>query len=1305
MKRQNPIIPIISLLAAALPLIAQENKPGEMPDKPVTKEQLTPEAYQAFKAPLEAMVTGNALQRKPSPPMGFGTALNHYYHSNVYNHEHGGFEPMALRPKYRAEGTDWDSVVLNEKLAQNVREGLYDGARVRVYQAVNGKLVKIRDTKIAPGGHQASDWLETRGNVNTLKGKTDFKMALDSSFLPHREYWFCVKAIDNFGQLSKPSNVVSLKTGEAKGQVTAEDYAPWQRFDDQNPDKPAPPPAPQNLRVTVEGDVARFEWDPVESEYLRGYKIMVSPVPPQKIKGYRLKLTDRQPRPDRPIQKGDIVFVDSEARTFTQDMISPYVSWPALRQIHPVFNSWMLGQYKFWSDGSDYPAKWELVPHPEPVPAEFVARGQTCLKWQVDGNELTGFMLGPNGGTQKENNWYTPLMPGEYVVEAWLRGSGKAQIAFAGIHANPGTPLPFNQRVPAQNPHAIAPVELPVTDQWRKVTGTFTVKSVPESGLGHILFTYQGPGTLYLDDLRIYRKNTVPYGVLHAPFINSMRESGARFMRTHELIRTKLGLTLNEVTLPAGGAAISFTGYRSKPTTFHTLLDSIKHCGRSPRLQVEMCLSDEEWLGLAEWLFAPYDPAKGDTPAKKPWAYRRWSLGQQKPWIEEFPEFALEISNETWNQTYAPYDWDWGAHVLVDGANGQAYSYGATYGLFQQYVIERLKSSPYWNDKIARKMSFPITGWTVAPSFGAEAARYSPDSKVVDYANYLGARGLGDPKTMTDFKRFYMMQWALSGVEGQVKKCMEFEKALRADGIEVESGIYEYGVLYTAPAPAEITEAENQFGRATTAAVAALDATLKAVSLGFQSLHYFTFAPQIGAWGSHTEERFGGHAYPFFKALTLYNRYGTGQLLGVELKQTPRWDFPAYKTLDNTTEVKRDALPQAPLVSVYASAAGDRVSVFLISRKLDDFPITGDDGFTPATIQLPFAQAKKITLHKLVGDPRVDDRFTENTKVETVNIPATGFRGVLPINEQTGADARGLPPASIFCYVFEGVNAGKPNLPPVARFEIPDQIVVGEPATLKGMSGDDVTYAWDLGQAGKSAERNPRVTFDEARMTDISLTVTDKSGLSDTLTRKRYPVGARFGGEVWWPWSIDFFKKDSGGRGKLNTAGALEVRGSFPASSQGLYSLLRAAPRFQKDFIFEATIAGVEGQGNDPRLVGGLTLITNRRTGLGFSEFDFESLQTVASLLIAPNGAVRKLKGRGEELDELLPAGSVQFPVKARLVVKGAKAVAAVEQGGAWKELATFDLPTDIGLMPALAAASHHAPITTMTVTACKISP
>ena len=1269
-------------LLVGLPIVApaQEQVSGEMPDKPVAREELAPGAYEAFTAPFDVTVTADALHKKTSPPVSFVTGINHFYQSNVYNHLHGGFEPMALRPKYRAEVTAWDSVELNAKLAQNVAEGIYDGSRVRVYQAIDGKLELVRDSKVKAGGHHASGWQEVRGGLSTLKDATSYTMALDSSFLPGREYWFCVRAVDDFGQFSEPSNVASLRTGEAKGQQGSSG-AGRQRYNDGAPDKPAPPPAPKNFRAVVEGEEVRFEWEGVNAEHLRGYAVFVSSVSPEQQKGYRLELVDRKPRPDRPIQRGDIVFIDHPGLTsFTGDILSPYVTWPALRQIRQPFDSWLLGNFRFWSDGSDYPAKWELVPHPEPLPAEFVARGKTCLKWQVEGDELTGFMLGPNGGVGEENNYYTPFEPGEYRVEAWVRGSGKAAIAFAGIHANPGTSLPFNLKVPTANPHAIAPVELPLTEQWQRVTGSFTVHSVPPSGLGHILFTFQGPGTVYLDDLRIYRANAAPYGELHEVFAKSLRESGMRFMRTHELIRTKLGYTLDEVTLPASGSTFSISGYRSAPSTFKTLLDTIRSCGKSPRLQVEMCLSDEEWVGLAEWLFAPYDPAKGDTPAKKPWAYRRWALGQQKPWIEEFPEFALEISNETWNQTYEPYDWDWGQHVMVDGANGRTYSYGATYGLYQERVINLLRSSPYWNEDIANKMSFPLCAWTAAPSFGADAARLSPSSTEVGYGNYLGTDGLGDPKQMNDFKRFYMMQWVLSGVRPQVEKTMGFERSLRSEGIEVNSGIYEYGILYTANInDPNINNAEQEFGRAMPGAVAVLDASLMALSLGYQDLNYFTVGPSTSIWGSHSQERFGGHSNPFFKALALYNQFGAGQLLTTKTVSAPMWDFPAYEALDNTTKVKRAALPQAPLLSAYASAKGDRVTVFLISRKLDNFPVNGDDGFNQASVKLPFTKAKTITLHKLVGDPRVDDRFQEHVKVETVALDPKAFNGTLSVNAQTGADARGLPPASIFCYVFEGTDIGKIALPPVVRYRIPETIIAGEAVTFKSLSDDNLAHSWDFGSAGKSSERNPTVTFKEASLANVELTVTDANGRSETLLRENYPVGIRYGSELWHPrrvWGNPLARAHAEGTKLVLHAtnapvGADRAAGLFARGRQG-------------DFVFEATIDAISNAANDSRLRGGILLSHEMRFGLGFSPNDWNGLRNPASLLVGPDGAVRKIKGPGEQWDELLPPGSVEFPVRLRLAVAGRKATAAVAKGDAWQDVATFDLSDELPLMPVL---------------------
>jgi hypothetical protein len=183
------------------------------------------------------------------------------------------------------------------------------------------------------------------------------------------------------------------------------------------------------------------------------------------------------------------------------------------------------------------------------------------------------------------------------------------------------------------------------------------------------------------------------------------------------------------------------------------------------------------------------------------------------------------------------------------------------------------------------------------------------------------------------------------------------------------------------------------------------------------------------------------------------------------------------------------------------------------------------------------------------------------------------------------------------------------------------------------------------------------------------------------------------------PW-----QKTGGGRGRLATDGALVVSGAMPIGGEGVYSLLRSAPRLRKDYVIEATIQKIEGQGNDPRVLGGVTLVSNLRTGLGFSEFDYEGLTTHASLLLGPDGALRRLQGKGVQLEELLPPGSVKFPAKLRLSVKAGKAVAAVEIQGVWKDVATFALPDDIGLMPSFAVGSPGNQETTLIVTAAKIT-
>jgi len=116
-----------------------------------------------------------------------------------------------------------------------------------------------------------------------------------------------------------------------------------------------------------------------------------------------------------------------------------------------------------------------------------------------------------------------------------------------------------------------------------------------------------------------------------------------------------------------------------------------------------------------------------------------------------------------------------------------------------------------------------------------------------------------------------------------------------------------------------------------------------------------------------------------------------------------------------------------PLVGAYAMRDKDRWSVFVVSRKLDGQHDGVDfgDGYTPVTLRLPFAKASQISLHKLAGDPRRTNREKMNIQVESQSIPPARLNAenkTFLLDESTGGGKSGLPPGSIYLYVFEGAN-------------------------------------------------------------------------------------------------------------------------------------------------------------------------------------------------------------------------------------------------------------------------------------------
>jgi hypothetical protein len=170
---------------------------------------------------------------------------------------------------------------------------------------------------------------------------------------------------------------------------------------------------------------------------------------------------------------------------------------------------------------------------------------------------------------------------------------------------------------------------------------------------------------------------------------------------------------------------------------------------------------------------------------------------------------------------------------------------------------------------------------------------------------------------------------------------------------------------------------------------------------------------------SHSEWHKGVVPYPAWMVLELFNHHGTGDLLYVEAQSVPTIDLPK--------KARRPATPDAPLAGCYATRKGDRLSLFVVSRKIDGYPVKGDDGYTPVTVDLPFDKASKITLYRMAADPRAHNLDSKQVEIEKIDIPASRFHSSFKLDEKVGADARGLPPAATMLYVFEGIDmpAGK----------------------------------------------------------------------------------------------------------------------------------------------------------------------------------------------------------------------------------------------------------------------------------------
>jgi hypothetical protein len=909
-----------------------------------------------------------------------------------------GFEPIIYRNMYMIQQDAPDRLIIRPEALthyETLRERFLDGAEVRLYRIDNGQFRMVRTDRIPQGGFRASGWLPAIPAQRIVPAATPrYLFRWENHNRPNVPYFFTVRAVTREGRLSPPAAATSFVRPERVGQAgaavaLAELPSPRLSVED------ATLPAPTGLRGRLQEDGALLlEWNAHSHPDLAGYIVYRSDHPPERHAGFGIDLGRKAATPDERVRAGDLAIVSKKFYEVSRDRHHSSRVWGAANETSLL----MPGTVNFFPD--ETPGKtWELVAHQPDTPV--TDPGETFLKLKLDAGVRE--IVGRYNHSGRMQSWYPVLEARPYRVEAWMRqeGNGSVRFKFDGFYGRGAAAIP--------------PIPFQVGPEWRRYVATFTPPVVQDSAdPGRMGIEFTGPGTFHIDNLRIYRDDA-DYLDLLPEELAELKNADLSALRTHGLISTKFRTHDMEQLTNDGGAI----GGSAKSNSLPQLLRIVQKTGMRPWLQIEFHMSPHEWQGFVEYMAAPYDPAV-DTPRAKPWAYKRYRQGRERPWVEAFDRIYFELGNETWNRIFHP--WVFGA--MTDARNGARYSPGQVYGLFQEHVIATMRTSPYWAAAgLDNKFAFVLGGWNGLP-FGKEAAQMSPSSDYLTVAAYNGGWDEGEgPPRLNAASLFNVLshvnQAAIPFAEQHSREVRELNVRR---GKQLHLGTYEAGPGYALNGlnNARVTEAQaqeqEQVMKSLAAGTATLDAFLARAYRGFDLQNYFGFRP--GAyWASHAPWHRGGQAYPSWQVMALFNRHATGDMLQTETLGVPTADLKPFE--------RRKAIKDAPLAAVYATRKDDRHAVIAISRKIPDYPFAGDDGFTPMTIDLPFARARKLTLYRLSGDPRANNLLSpRNVRIEKVELGEwNGNR--LSLDGTNGADARGLPPAATFMYVFEEV-AGKP---------------------------------------------------------------------------------------------------------------------------------------------------------------------------------------------------------------------------------------------------------------------------------------
>lgn len=894
-----------------------------------------------------------------APDSGTFTATINEIGNGATLSDQGGMEPVVYRTMFLATKGSPDTILADPATLSNWNSwtnGTFDGAEVEILRIEDGRFVSVRTGHVPEGGHSASTWTALNGG-KPVAG-TELLTGWDGYNRAGAPYYYTVRTVDRRGNLSPAAPAVSIVSPEKPGQTPD-----IETLDVEVSDEASSLTAPQGLQGNLlrEG-IARLRWQPVDGA--QGYVVYRADLPESEQRGHSIKVDGDGPD----IRAGDLVMLRQKLTEFDRTKLASNRVWGA-QQVRQDF---LPGTLRDFPDAPGT-VPWSLVPHDADTPVEDA--GETFLRADLAPNRR--FEIGPYNHAGTSQTWYQVLDPAKtYRFEAWMRSPTPATAAFT-------LDGPYNGKIPN------LPARFELTPEWQKYSVEFRVPDIRTDktpGRMTLGVQTQSATQVDIDNFRIYVTDA-PYLAFTPEDATALKESGMSALRTHSFVKLH-ERTYDLTQLTDAGGLGSVGGGNTLPQT----LDAISSVGMDPWLQIQPHLSRDEWLGLAEYLAAP---ATADAPL----AMKRAAQGQDAPYTDAFDRIYFEIGNETWNGLFDP----WIFKGMDDAATGQHYNSGEVYGLYQEYVLSILSESPHW--PVLEPMLLPVLGGWGINSYGFDAARMSPRSRILTHANYIGGWDSGEGPVSTTPEGYasvlaFTPQSAGPGSAGK----MEELRALRG-GDRLMIGTYESGPGYALNGlngenvTPEQAAAQEKVMKSAATGTATLDAFLAQMRNGFTIQNYFTFA-RGDYWKSHAPWYNGGQAYPSWAWLALANRELMGDMLTVRTNKAPLRDLP-----ENS---RRQPVDDAPMVDVYALRRGDRLSIVAVSRLI---PEDGSDGHSAVTVDLPITAADKVTRYHMTGD-YMSQNLTENAArivAEDVASPA------LPLEID-------LPPGATLVYVFDGVR-------------------------------------------------------------------------------------------------------------------------------------------------------------------------------------------------------------------------------------------------------------------------------------------